>query len=66
MISIQAAPHRQDGSDPPLLEHLPSASGVRTVRSDQLLPEKSELQILHGEDVYRLRITKRGKLILTK
>ena len=37
-----------------------------SLRSDELLRGQREISILHGGDVYRLRITRNGKLILTK
>ncbi|MGH6883733.1 hemin uptake protein HemP [Hypericibacter sp.] len=36
------------------------------VSSRDLLRGRQELLIHHGEEVYRLRLTGRGKLILTK
>jgi hemin uptake protein HemP len=36
------------------------------VTSSDLLRGRQELLIRHGEEVYRLRLTGRGKLILTK
>ena len=38
----------------------------RTVRSEDLLLDQRELLIVHCQDVYRLRLTRNGKLILTK
>lgn len=38
----------------------------RQVRSDVLLQGDRELQIIHGEEVYRLSVTRQGKLILHK
>ena len=38
----------------------------RTVASDDLFQGLRELVILHRNDEYRLRITRAGKLILTK
>jgi hemin uptake protein HemP len=35
-------------------------------RSEELLGERTEVLILHGTDVYRLRRTRQGKLILYK
>lgn len=35
-------------------------------RSEELLGDKIEVQILHGTEVYRLRRTRQGKLILYK
>ncbi len=34
--------------------------------SAALLAGRTEVQIIHGEEVYRLRCTRAGKLILTK
>ena len=36
------------------------------VRSDELFRGTREIVIVHGDDEYRLRITRAGKLILTK
>jgi len=38
----------------------------RVVRSDDLFRGESELLIEHGDAIYRLRITRGGKLILNK
>jgi hemin uptake protein HemP len=38
----------------------------RTVSSDVLLGDMKQLFIVHDEQIYQLRITKLGKLILTK
>ena len=39
---------------------------VPVANSADLLGSSRELVILHGTDAYRLRITRHGKLILTK
>ena len=39
---------------------------VRSITSEQLFAEFPEVQIAHGDAVYRLRQTSLGKLILTK
>ncbi len=39
---------------------------VRSITSEQLFAEYPEVQIAHGDTVYRLRRTSLGKLILTK
>ena len=39
---------------------------VRLITSEQLFAEFPEVQIAHGDAVYRLRQTSLGKLILTK
>jgi len=36
------------------------------IRSDELFGRRNEVQILHEGEVYRLRLTKNGKLILNK
>ena len=38
----------------------------RRVTSHDLMADQRELVIEHGDDEYRLRITSKGKLILTK
>jgi hemin uptake protein HemP len=38
----------------------------RRIPSAELLGERAEVEILHNEEVYRLRRTRGGKLILTK
>jgi hemin uptake protein HemP len=47
----------------------PVAAGLhplRRVLSDELLGRDQEIEILHGQALYRLRRTSLGKLILTK
>ena len=39
---------------------------VREVTSEELLRGQSELLIRHGEDIYRLKLTRNQKLILQK
>jgi hemin uptake protein HemP len=41
-------------------------SPTRVLRSDELLAGATEVLILHGGDAYRLRLTRKDKLILTK
>ena len=36
------------------------------VRSEELFQGRREVWIEHGDDMYRLRLTKAGKLFLTK
>lgn len=38
----------------------------RTLRSEEILAGHREVRILHQGEVYRLRVTRRGKLILQK
>lgn len=42
------------------------ASTLRRVTSEELLAGKRELVIEHSGEKYRLRLTSKGKLILTK
>ena len=48
----------------------PASSGdmpaVRILRSEDLLAGEKEIVILHGDEAYRLRCTRSGKLILQK
>lgn len=39
---------------------------VREVTSNELLRGENELLIRHGDDLYRLKLTRNGKLILQK
>lgn len=55
-----ASPPRADGGAPPC------GPRVRLVTSAQLLGGFAEVQIVHGDAIYRLRQTSLGKLILTK
>ena len=45
---------------------LKEALPPKRVTSEELLQGQRELQILHGNDVYRLTLTRTGKLILHK
>jgi len=36
------------------------------IRSEELMQGRRELLIMHCQEVYRLRLTRNGKLILTK
>ena len=47
-------------------ESLRSPSTLREVNSSNLLQGETEILIRHGDEVYRLRLTKNGKLILQK
>ncbi len=45
---------------------LPSPVSLREIDSSSLLQGEKEILIRHGDEVYRLRLTKNGKLILQK
>lgn len=46
--------------------HQPSPSDPPRVTTEALFGSGPEVLIVHGADTYRLRITRTGKLILTK
>ena len=49
--------------------HQAVSSGIKQpkqVRSESLLQGDRELQIIHGDEIYRLSVTRQGKLILHK
>ncbi|HVX61173.1 MAG TPA: hemin uptake protein HemP [Pirellulales bacterium] len=48
-----------EGSETPVCD-------PRTLRSDELLQGQVEVLIAHGNETYRLRLTRSGKLILQK
>ena len=54
------------GPDAPREEAAAPPPPRRAVASDDLFQGLRELVILHRNDEYRLRITRAGKLILTK
>lgn len=43
-----------------------AAPSARRLRSAELFGPEQEIEIEHGQAVYRLRLTSLGKLILTK
>lgn len=43
-----------------------SETGARTLTSAEIFEGATEVQILHEQAVYRLKITRQGKLILNK
>ena len=45
---------------------LPGPGNSRRLSSDELFGAGQEVEIKHGDSVYRLRRTSMGKLILTK
>lgn len=50
----------------PQHDDAPTGATLVTLRSEDLLRGGREILIQHASDVYRLRITRNGKLILTK
>jgi hemin uptake protein HemP len=55
-----------DDADSPASAKDRAAPGRASVRSADLFAGRREVIIVHGADEYRLRITRAGKLILTK
>ena len=59
-------------SDPPGddvtrgLDESAQPADARILRSDDLLSGRREVIIEHGTEIYRLRLTRNGKLILQK
>jgi len=71
------SPNRYRISDPDIVRARPEGRAIfddvpearsmqRRWRSSELLGTETEVEIEHGEAVYRLRLTALGKLILTK
>jgi len=58
-------PPMRDASKEPAKPPAPS-SQQRTLQSQDLLQGLKEVLITHGEETYRLRLTRNGKLILHK
>lgn len=60
--------HREPGACPSPVSPSASASPTQSpvVDSRELLGGKQELQISHEGEVYRLRVTRNGRLILNK
>ncbi|MGF1582685.1 MAG: hemin uptake protein HemP [Gemmataceae bacterium] len=56
---------KQDNSDSPQKEDAPTTP-QKTISSSQLFDGEREVHIEHDGEVYRLRITRRNKLILQK
>ena len=58
----------------PVIDPLPDAQvctasakrAIREMTSSELLRGENELLIRHGDEIYRLKLTRNGKLILQK
>ena len=61
-----AAPLRVAGSPLPANPPAPGTARRRQLSSDSLFNGLAEIEIRHGDMIYRLRQTALGKLILTK
>jgi hemin uptake protein HemP len=69
MICIELAPAMKPPTPPPALK--PAAPRRHTIEprpldSAALFGASDEVRITHGDETYRLRRTRQGKLILTK
>lgn len=45
---------------------VPASHQIPTVESSQILGGRTQIAINHGGELYSLRVTRNGKLILTK
>lgn len=54
------------GTRTPLTREVPRRSALQRVSSSDLLKDAREMVIEHAGEEYRLRLTSKGKLILTK
>lgn len=62
-MTIPSKPHPDDHQSPPSDE---TNAPLRTIPSDELLRGTREVLIEHLGELYRLRLTRNGKLILQK
>jgi hemin uptake protein HemP len=53
-------------TSPPIQRPASAPADLRAIDSKVLLAGRQELSILHGGEAYLLRVTKNGKLLLTK
>ncbi|MEQ4923590.1 hemin uptake protein HemP [Proteus hauseri] len=57
---------KTNSSNSSLLKRENSSSVIQTINSSELLDENGVVYIQHNGELYQLRQTKAGKLILTK
>lgn len=50
----------------PILAERPRTSSTVIWKSEEILQGTKEIQIVHRSEIYRLRLTRNGKLILSK
>jgi len=65
-LAAQTVTHRVSHLAAVAAEQAPQPRAKPRLRSDQLFAGTEEIEIEHGNALYRLRITSLGKLILTK
>ena len=58
--------HKDVSEDSPLRVQPTLSEPIRTITADELLRGQREIAITHGDAVYRLLVTRNGKLILQK
>ncbi|TXT18002.1 MAG: hypothetical protein FD138_4495 [Planctomycetota bacterium] len=58
--------HQEPVSSSPATAGTTSQRVVREVTSSELLRGETEVLIRHGDELYRLKLTRNGKLILQK
>ena len=63
---VKTATNQSDSASRPSDSPEKATLPIRTVGSDELLRGDRELRIAHGDDVYRLLLTRNNKLILQK
>lgn len=64
--SVQNPKDTNNASPPSSQQRETSPPAIRILRSEDILAGQREVQILHEGETYRLRVTRRGKLILQK
>jgi len=65
-MNVPAEPAAPPSGPPLAAGPRPTEISREAWRSEELLGERTEVLILHGGEVYRLRRTRQGKLILCK
>lgn len=67
MMPDSDSPTRPPGDSPPArsFDSLPGLGPTRLL-SQEILKGEREVLIVHFDEVYRLRVTRNGKLLLTK
>ncbi|WP_437228989.1 hemin uptake protein HemP [Planctomicrobium sp. SH661] len=66
-LTVDPLPTQPGASNDPGPAQNPEAGrGPRSISSTELFQNCREITIQHGEELYRLRLTKSGKLILHK
>ena len=66
MSSRQSPDYPGVRPQPPYAAELPATPVVRSFTSEELFAGRTEIGIVHEGALYRLKITRQGKLILNK